>query len=118
MVEQSCSGKAHCHSVLVAGFDNLIVSHASAGLCHVGNTASLTALDIIAKGEECVASQRNAGNGIQICSLFFLGEYCGAFGKELLPLAVCKNFIGIFGKININTVVSVRSADICSEGEV
>ena len=52
MVEQSCAGKAHCHTVLIAGFYNLIVSYASAGLCHVGNSASLAALDIIAEGED------------------------------------------------------------------
>ena len=54
MVEQAHAGEGHGNAVLIAGFDNMVVAHAAAGLCYVGHAALMRPLDIVAEGEESV----------------------------------------------------------------
>lgn len=54
MMEKSDAGKGHDHSILVAGFDNIIVAHTAAGLGHIFHTAVVGALYVVAKWEEGV----------------------------------------------------------------
>ena len=57
MMEQSDSRKAHGHAILVTSCDHIVISHGTARLRHIFHTASVGALNIVAKGEEGVGSQ-------------------------------------------------------------
>ena len=54
MVEKSDSRKCHCHIVLVAGHDNMIVTDRSARLRDILNAALLGPLDIVTEREESI----------------------------------------------------------------
>ena len=59
MMEQTDSGKCHCHIVFVAGLDNVIVTDGTARLCNICNAASMCALDVISKWEERIGTKCN-----------------------------------------------------------
>ena len=52
MVEETHTRKCHCNTVLVAGFNNIVVTDRAAGLCNKGYAASLCSVDVVAEGEE------------------------------------------------------------------
>ena len=54
MVEQSDSRECHCHVVLVACHDDMVVTDGTAGFSDVLNAALVSTLDVVAEGEECV----------------------------------------------------------------
>ena len=74
MMEKTHSCECHGHAVLIRALDNDIVADRSAGLCNILNAGLLRSLDIIAEGEECIASKRYAVDSIEICSLLCLCE--------------------------------------------
>ena len=57
MMEQADSRKRHCNAVLIAGFNYIVVTDRTAGLCDKLNAALVCALDVIAEREECVRTQ-------------------------------------------------------------
>ena len=59
MMEQTDSGKCHCHIVFVTGFDNIVITDGTTRLCHICHTTSMCTLDIIPKWEECIRSKRH-----------------------------------------------------------
>ena len=52
MVEQTDTGKCHYHAVLIAGFNDLIISYRAAGLCYIFYTALICSVNVISKWEE------------------------------------------------------------------
>ena len=56
MMEESHTGKRHCHTVLVTSLDYEIVTDRAAGLCDIRNAGLLCSVDIIGEREECVRS--------------------------------------------------------------
>ena len=54
MVEKSDPSECHCHAVLVACLDDVVVTDGSAGFCNVLNAALVSALDVVAEREESV----------------------------------------------------------------
>ena len=56
-MKQSDAGKAHCHTIFIAGFDYIIISDGAAGLGDVFHAASVCSLDIVSKREEGIGAE-------------------------------------------------------------
>ena len=54
MMEQANACECHCHIVLVACTDNMIISYRTSRLCDIAYTAFVCTFDIVSEGEECV----------------------------------------------------------------
>ena len=115
MMEQANACECHCHAESVAGFNYIIITNGAAGLCHVGHTGAVRALDVVAKREERVAAQRNACLLIQPRALFFLRQRFGALGEEALPAAVRQHLVRLVGDEHVNCVVAVGTGDFLHE---
>ena len=111
MVEQTCPCHAHCHAEAVTCVNNLTVTDGAAGLNNIGYAALLTSFDIVTEGEESIGSEGYACDCVKVCSLFFSCKGSGLFCEEFLPLSVSKDFVCIVGKVNVNAVVSLGSAE-------
>ena len=59
-MEKTHSCECHSHTVFIRALNNEIVADRSAGLCYVFYTALLSALNIVAEGEERIRSERNS----------------------------------------------------------
>ena len=118
MVEKTHAGEAHYHAVIVAGFDDVIVSDRAAGFSDISYAALGCSFNVITEGEECIAAECNALDCCKVCFLFFFGEGFGSFGEVFLPFAVCEHVVAFIRNINVDCVVSVRSADSIKEGKV
>ena len=66
MMEQSHTGKCHCHAVFVAALNHKVITDGAARLGNILDAGFLGAFDIIAEREEGVRAQRNAVDGIKI----------------------------------------------------
>ena len=96
MMEQANACECHCHIVLVACTDNMIISYRTSRLCDIAYTAFVCTFDIVSEGEECVRAQSYASHCIQPCTFLFAGQYFRLLCKKLLPDAVCEYVIMIF----------------------
>lgn len=54
MMEQTNSCKRHNHAVFIAGFNYIVIPDRAARLCNILNTALMSPLNIVSKGEECI----------------------------------------------------------------
>ena len=117
-MEKTNSRKYHCHAVLVAGLDNVVVTDGAAGFGNVLHAASLGALDVVTEGEERVAAESYAAHGGEPCLLFLLGEGFGLLGEEEFPCAVAENIVVIVADVDVDGVVAVGAADVRLEGEI
>lgn len=68
-MEQADTGERHSHVVLVAALDDSVVTHRTAGFCHILHAALIGAFDIVAEGEEGVGTQGHAGGSSSEYSL-------------------------------------------------
>ena len=91
MMEQSGAREDHEHAVLIAGFDNIIVPDASAGLNHVVNTGFSCPLDVVAEGEERVGTDGKSGLRGDPGFLFFQSQRLRTGLEGLLPYTVAKD---------------------------
>ena len=57
MMEQAHAREGHGDAILIAGHNNMIVAHRAAGLGDILHTALVGTLDIVAEGEESVATK-------------------------------------------------------------
>ena len=57
-MEQPQAAEGHGDTVLVTGVDDLLVADGAAGLDDGGHAGAAGALDVVAKGEECIGAQR------------------------------------------------------------
>ena len=78
----------------------------------------MCSFDVIIEGEECVTCHGNSGNGCKVCLLFFTCEHLGLLCEESFPVAVSCYVLMVIGDINVDSVISVRSAYALTEGEV
>ena len=74
MMEQTNAGKAHYHTILVAGIDNIVITNRSTWLSDILNARLMGTLDVVTEGEECIGAKAYIGILIQPCSLLFTGE--------------------------------------------
>ena len=118
MMEESHSCKRHNHAVLVAGFDDGVIADGSAGLGNVGNAALLCALDAVREGEECIRTECNTGDGVEVCADLLCGEGIGLLGEVLLPDTVCANVFFVLVDVAVNDVVAVCALEVIAEGKV
>ena len=118
MMEQSHLCEYHCHIILVAGFDYVIVTNRSARLRDIANTASSCALDVVAEREECVAAQRHACYLREISFLLLTCERLGAGLEILLPYVVAEYVLIVIGDIYVYYVISVGSTQRIEERQV
>ena len=51
--------------------DNILITDGTARLCDILNAALVSALNVVAEGEEGIGTQGNAGQLIQPCAFFF-----------------------------------------------
>ena len=118
VVEQSHSGKRHCHVVLIAAFDNNVVSYGAAWLCDVAYAGLLCAFNVVAEREECVGTQSDTGLGRQVLRSFFRCQRFRLFGEVILPDAFCTYVFFVLVDISVDDIVSGLTADVCSERQV
>ena len=107
MVEQTHAGEGHGDAVLVALFDDQIVTDGAAGLSDVLNAGSNAALDGVGEGEESVGAQRHSVTGIQPCPLLFSGEGLGTDGEVVLPDALCADVFLVAVDVAVDDIVPV-----------
>ena len=112
MMEQADAREGHGDVVFVAGFDDMVVAHRSAGLGHESYAAFVGTFDVVAKGEEGVRAERYALVEGYPFLLLFAGEHFGFFGEELLPLAVAQDIHVVVRDIDVDGVVAVSTADL------
>ena len=118
MVEQTHAGECHGNAVLVASVDNMVIANATASLGHILDTALVSTLDVVAEGEEGIATETYIGVLSQPLLHFLLGERFGTLGEELLPFAIAQNILALGTDVDINGVVAVGTTDTGYEGEV
>ena len=115
MVEQAHAGEGHGDAVFVASLDDVVVAHAASGLRHILHAALVRALDVVAEGEEGVRAEGHAGVAGNPFLLFLACERFGAFGEELLPLAVGQHVHIVVADVDVDGVVAVGAADFLHE---
>ena len=118
MVEQTHAGEGHGNTVLVAFFNNQIITDGTAGLCDVLNTGSNTALDRIREGEESVGAQSNSITGIQPCTLFFRGQRFGSDGEVVLPDTLCADILFVAVDVAVDNIITTGSAQVRTERQI
>lgn len=57
MMEEPYMRACHGDAILIAGVDDMVVSYGSSCLCNVFHTTSVCSLDVVAEGEEGIASE-------------------------------------------------------------
>ena len=118
VVEQSHAGKGHDDTVLIALFDDQIITDGTAGFSDVLYTGSNATLDRVSEGEERIGAQSNCIAGIQPCALFFCGQRSGLLGKVVLPDAVSADIFFIAIDVAIDDIVTTGTAQIGAEGQI
>lgn len=118
MVEKTNAGEGHGNIVFVAGEDHIVIAHRTACLCDIFDATLVGALNIVAKGEECVRTE--ADIGVLTYPVFFLihGERLRLAGEELLPYSVPQDIIVLLTDVDINGVVAVGATDIVHPREI
>ena len=115
MVEQPDPRERHGHAVLVACLDDVVVTDRTAGFCDVLNAALVSALNVVAEREESV---RTDGYVCILCDpllLLFHGQYLRLNFEKCLPYAVSQYIIVLFGNVNVDGVVTDRTADVVNK---
>ena len=115
-MEQPDAAEGHRDVVLVAGVDDLLVADGAAGLDDGGHAGTAGALDVVAKREERIRTQRNAGDMAQVFLLFLGGQRSRLLGEGLGPDIVADDIFGRIADVDINGIVAVRLGDIVAEG--
>src|SRR5699024_5589534 len=118
MMEQADSCEGHHHSIFIAGLDHCVVAHGATRFSYILHTALMGSLNIVAEREEGVRAKSHICEAVQPCAFLFSCEHFRLLGKNLLPCAI-RQYIHIFlADIYVNRVVSLRTADLFTEGKV
>ena len=91
MVEQSDTGKAHGHTVLVTGIDHIVIANGTARLCNIGYTALGCSLYVVPEREESIGAKAYTLQRCQILSLLCSWELFRLLSEELLPVSFTDN---------------------------
>ena len=78
----------------------------------------MSALNVVAEGEEGIGTKGNAGQLIQPCAFFFSRKNGRLLCENLLPGAVRADIHIFLTDVNIDGVVSLCPLDILAEGQV
>ena len=117
MVEQSHAGEGHDDAVLVALFDDQVVTDGAAGLSDVLDTGGHAALDGVGEGEEGVGAQGHSVTAVQPCPLFFLGQGFGTDGEVVLPNALGAHILFVAVDVAVDDIVTAGTAQVRTEGQ-
>ena len=109
VMEQSDSGKCHCHTIFIAGCNYILISYRSAWLSNIFHAALMSSFNIIAEREECIRSQGYISQLIQPCTFCLSCKHFRLLCKNSLPCAVSKNIHIFLANINVNGIVSFRA---------
>ena len=115
MVEQSDACECHSNVVLVACHDDMVVTDGSAGFGNVLNTALVSTLDVIAEREECIGTECNISVLGKPRLLLFDRKRLRLLLEQGLPNSVAEYILIFVRHIDIDGVVSVRTADTVNE---
>ena len=115
MMEKSDSRKCHSDIVLVASLDNVIIADRTAGFGYIFNARLLSALNIVAEGEECVRTKTNARILSEPSLLFLSSKYSRLSLEYLLPFTVAENVLIFVAHVNVDSVIAVSAADSVNE---
>ena len=74
-------------------------------------------LNVVPKGEESIAAQSHPSLLTEPCLLFLPGQAFRLPGKEPLPAAFCQYFLRFIGKVYVNGIVPVGTADFLHKGK-
>ena len=114
-MEQTDSGKAHDHSILVTGIDHIVITDRSARLGNVFYTALVCALDIVSEWEERIRTKCNIRILVKPCALLLSGKDIRLYLEDILPCAVRKDIHIILTHVQIDRIVTVRTLDSVNE---
>ena len=117
VVEQTHTGEAHDHAVLVGSLDDVVIADGAAGLGNVLHAGLAGALHVVAEGEEGIGTHRNAGLGGQPGLLFLTGQRLGLLGEVQLPGALSQNILILVGDVDVDGVVTVGALDALHKGQ-
>ena len=118
MMEQADAGEGHYHVIFITGCDDILITDGTARLCDILNAALVSALNVVAEGEEGIGTKGNAGQLIQPCAFFFSRKNGRLLCENLLPGAVRADIHIFLTDVNIDGVVSLCPLDILAEGQV
>ena len=116
-MEQTHAGEGHDDAVLVALFDDQIVTDGAAGLSDVLDTGGNTALDGVGEGEESVGTQGHSVTGIQPCPLLFRCQRLGTDGEIVLPDAFRADILFVAVDVAVDDIVTAGTAQVRTEGQ-
>lgn len=118
MVEQPDASKGHGDTVLVTDLYNIVVTYGAAGLGDEFYAGLVGALNVVAEGEEGIASKGYASHAVQPLAALFTCEGLGLLSEEVLPLSVSEHVHIVVGNIYIDGIIPVRPADVRLKGEL
>ena len=84
-MEQADAGEGHYHVIFITGCDYILITDGTARLCDILNAALVSALNVVAEGEEGIGTKGNAGQLIQPCAFFFSRKNGRLLCENLLP---------------------------------
>ena len=85
MVEQSYTCECHCYSILVACFNNIVITYRTTCLCYKFHTTLMCTFYVVTEWEESIRAKAHAGHFAQIFLLFLSGQRGGLLGEGLGP---------------------------------
>ena len=114
-MEQAHAGEGHDHTLLVALFNDQIVTDGAAGLCDVLNTGGKCTLNVITEGEECVTTQRHVATGSQPCLLVADRQTLRLLGKVVLPNTLGTDILFVTVDVAVYYIITVGTTQISTE---
>ena len=117
MMEQTHAGEGHDDAVLVALFDDQIITDGAAGLGDVFDTGGHATLDRVSEGEECVAAQSDGITAVQPCPLLFRSQRLGTLGEIILPDTLGADILFVAIDVAVDDIVTTGTTQIGTEGQ-
>ena len=118
MVEQTHAGEGHGDAVLIALFDDQVITDGATGLCNVLNAGCSTALNGIREREERVRTQSNSIAGIQPCALLLSRQRLRTLGEVVLPNTISANIFFVAVNITVDHIVATGTAQVRTERQI
>ena len=101
--------------ISVRCLDDVVVPDGTSRLSDVLHAGLSGTLNIVAEGEESIGTDADTAlccdPGLFLCS----GQRFGPDSEGLLPGTVSQNVVALVGKINVDGIIAVRSADTLDE---
>ena len=118
MVEQSHASECHGNAVLVAGHDDMVVTHAAASLSNVLYATLVGTLNVVTEGEEGIRAESHLGVLGYPLLLLCHRQYLRLLREELLPSTIAQHVVVlVLRDVYIDGVVAVSTTDTLLEGQ-